>query len=208
MFSKSALGCAAVYWLCVSLNVQAQTQAAHIHGTATLTLALERNLMEIQFETPAANLVGFEHKAISLEEKQAITRAESILKSTASLFSFTGSACNLAEAVVDIPESVTGTHGDQKHDHKEHGHHDDHQGGHHDDHQEHGDQHDSQYDSQHSDIKANYRFMCEQARDLESVSVELFNHFPGVENINAMWVTDSEQGSKQLNQNSNTFFLR
>ena len=62
-------------FLCFSLNIKAETNeehninhAAHIHGLATLTLAIENNVLEIQLESPAINLIGFEHQANSSEE--------------------------------------------------------------------------------------------------------------------------------------------
>ena len=35
----------------------------HVHGTVELTLAQEENILHISLESPAANIVGFEHKA-------------------------------------------------------------------------------------------------------------------------------------------------
>ena len=45
------------------LIAKVHAEEAHIHGLATLTLALEGNSLEIEFESPAANLVGFEHRS-------------------------------------------------------------------------------------------------------------------------------------------------
>ena len=88
-------------------------------------------------------------------------------------------------------------------DHDDHGHHHDHHHSSHDDHKDHSDKGDS-----HSEIKAHYHFSCNQGKQLESVSTVLFGQFPGIENINAMWVTDTRQGSKLLNPNSSKFSLR
>jgi len=42
--------------------------SAHLHGHAELTLALEGRALEINLASPAANIVGFEHKATSSEQ--------------------------------------------------------------------------------------------------------------------------------------------
>lgn len=175
--------------LSLFLLAKAHSEAAHIHGLATLTLALEGNSLEIEFESPAANLVGFEHKATSVKEKRALHIAESTLKSPAELFLFSGVNCQLKEAEVDISAV-------EEKGHDDHGHHHEHHHSSHDDHKS------------HSEIKAHYHFSCNQAKQLESVSTALFSQFPGIENINAMWVTDTVQGSKILAPNSAEFSLR
>ena len=186
-----------VYLLLSLLPIaKVHAEEAHIHGLATLTLALEGNSLEIEFESPAANLVGFEHKATSVKEKRALHIAESTLKSPAELFLFSGVNCQLKEAEVDISAV-------EEKDHDDHGHHHEHHHSSHDDHKSHSDKSDS-----HSEIKAHYHFSCNQAKQLESVSTALFSQFPGIENINAMWVTDTVQGSKILAPNSAEFSLR
>ncbi len=179
------------YWLIflllsVSTIAKTQSQEAHIHGLATLTLALENKALEIQFESPAANLIGFEHQANSPEEKQAVKQAEVILKSPKLLFSFAGTSCKAIEKTVDI-SGVT----DREHDqHKHHNHSKDHD------------------DSSHSEIAASYRFSCKNTQELNSVATTLFNQFPRIEKINAIWVTETRQGSELLFPNRNTISLR
>ena len=181
-----------VYFL-LSLFLLADTQAeeAHVHGLATLTLALENQSLEIEFESPAANIVGFEHKAKSAKEKEAVKAAETILQTAVDLFVFAGASCQLKEVQVDIS-------GIMQEEHDDHGHHHDHHHSSHDDHK----------DDSHSEIKAHYHFTCNGARKLESVSTALFSQFPGIETINAMWVTDTRQGSTLLNPDSTQFSLR
>ena len=178
------------------LIAKVHAEEAHIHGLATLTLALEGNSLEIEFKSPAANLVGFEHQAESAKEKQAVKAAEVILGSPATLFSFAGNGCQLKDVEVDISGLL-------EEDHDDHGHHHERHHSSHDDHKGHSDKSDS-----HSEIKAHYHFSCNQEKQLESVSTALFSQFPGIENINAMWVTDTVQGSKILAPNSAEFSLR
>ena len=168
--------------LVVAALARVEAQEAHTHGLATLTLALEGETLEMQFESPAANLVGFEHKATSSEEKAAVTKAEVILKDAARLFSFVGSGCQFKNALVDV-SSVAQNH--QHHDHAS--------------------EHD---ESSHSEISAIYRYQCKDAQALESVSVALFESFAGIEKIDAMWITESDQGSAPLTTKSNLISLR
>ncbi len=68
-------------------------QVAHVHGTVDLTIAQEGNLVEIAIESPAINIVGFEHQARTNEQKQAVAQAKTALETPTQLFSFIGSDC-------------------------------------------------------------------------------------------------------------------
>ena len=48
--------------------------AAHEHGAAQLNVALEGQRLELALESPAMNLVGFEHAAVSTSDKAAVAR--------------------------------------------------------------------------------------------------------------------------------------
>ena len=184
---KNTIHCLAIFLLwSVSTIAKAETQEAHVHGLATLTLALENDVLEIQFESPAANLIGFEHNARSPEEKQAVKQTETILKSPKRLFSFVGTNCKPTETTVD----VTGVMG-SKHDHHEH--------------HNHSKGHD---DSSHSEITANYRLSCKGAEKLNSIAIALFNQFPGIEKIKVSWVAKNRQGSELLFPDRNKISLR
>lgn len=187
--------------LSVSTIAKTESQEAHIHGRAMLTLVLENEVLEIQFESPAANLIGFEHKARSPEEKQLAAQLESVLKSPKLLFSFSGTRCKAIKITVDISSII-----EVDHDHHEPHHHEPH---HHDSHSHSATHSDKGHsDNGHSEVKASYQFSCKDTNDLKSVSVALFNQFPRIEKINAMWVTGFQQGSELLNPNRNTFSLR
>ena len=49
---------------------------SHQHGLAELRLLLEEQRIEIEFESPAFNLVGFEHKTSNPEEKSLVRNVE------------------------------------------------------------------------------------------------------------------------------------
>lgn len=156
---------------------------AHVHGLAELTLALEGNHLELNLVSPAANIVGFEHRATTPEQIQAVEQAKTTLESPGQLFVFAGTRCSLDAVMVDM---AAVKHADKAH----HGH--DHEGEHH-----HGQGH-KEYDEGHSEISANYRFRCEHGAELASILVELPAQFPGIEKIQAMWVTESRQGAVEL----------
>lgn len=167
-------------------------QEAHTHGLAALTLALEDGTLEMQFESPAANLVGFEHKATSSEEKATVTKTEAILKDAARLFSFVGTDCQLKNTWVDVSGVINSvSQGHEEHEHHEH--------------HDHASEHD---ESRHSEISAIYRYHCKDFQALEAVSVALLELFAGIEKIDAMWITERHQGSAPLTAKNNLVSLR
>lgn len=175
-----------LFMISSSFLAEAENRAsheAHVHGMAELTLALEKTMLEIQIESPAMNLIGFEHKAITMAEREAVKKAEALLLSSQRLFSFNGTRCDLRNVSVDISGVISNEHDDHEHHHKD-------------------------YQESHSEIIADYHFSCDSDKDLISVSVELFDQFPGVEKINAMWVTETQQGADTLNAEKRTIRLR
>ena len=160
-------------------------QQAHLHGVAELTLAIEGNKLEISLESPAVNIVGFEHKATSKQQIKAVEQAKSILESSPRLFSFSGSDCVLQQASVDMSALIEQDH----HDH-------------------HDDEHDDEHDDSHSEVSADYHYQCAQGEKLDSISVNLIALFPSFEKLKVMWLTDSQQGAAELTATSSLVRIR
>jgi len=87
----------------------------HVHGEARLLIAMEGNNLEIEFLSPAANIVGFEHLPVNTIQRQAVESAISTLKQTSLLFSFPPTAkCDSVSIEVESPLAD-----DDAHDHEE-----------------------------------------------------------------------------------------
>lgn len=170
----------------VSTIAKTETLDAHVHGSANLTLAVENETVEIQFESPAENLIGFEHKASSPEELQIVKQTETVLNSPKGLFSFVGTICSPTETTVDVSEVM-----DSEHDHKEH---------------DTGSK--DPGNSNHSEITVSYRLNCKNTEKLDSIATTIFDQFPGIEKIKAIWVTKTQQGSKLLYPDRNIISFR
>ena len=201
---KLFAGVATFLLFSLPIVAKAEGQGAHVHGVATLTLALENDSLEIHFESPAANLLGFEYKAKSVDEKKKVMKAEAILVSVKQLFMFEGAACDPEVTTVDV-SGVMAKKRDKhdEHDHEKHGHENHHHGGHDEHHHdEHG------HGESHSEIVANYQLKCTNTKKLKSVSTTLLDQFPGIEEIQTMWVTESSQGAGRLKAKKNSIILR
>lgn len=171
---------------------------AHVHGIAALNLALEGEEVHIELDSPAANIVGFEHAPSSEADHAALDKAVAALKNGDQLFRFNNEAgCRMEKAMVtstllkeehddhgdkhsdDHDHEEKGEHGHEKHDHEEHGH-EEHEG------------------ETHSDIEAVYHFECDQPGKLAQLTVELFEAFPATEELNVQYVIESKQGAREL----------
>lgn len=173
---------------------------AHVHGLVQMSVAIDNKLVEIGVESPAANFVGFERAAKTAQEIKQVEQAQALLKQAANMFSFDGAACNVQQVNVDFSSVTARKESDHDHNdkhHSDHGHkHDDEDRHVHED--EHADHHDKEAGDSHSDIKARYVFACGNAPALKSITVNLFDHFAGIEKINTLWVAPKGQGSNTL----------
>ena len=173
---------------------------AHVHGIASLNLALEGKEVHVELDSPAANIVGFEHAPASEADHAALDKAVATLRNGDQLFRFNSEAgCRMEKADVhsalldhEHDEHADKHADDHEHD-KKHGHdHEKHEKEHHA-HEGHGDEGET-----HSDIEATYHFECDQPNKLTQLTVELFEAFPGTEKLNMQYVIEDKQGGMEL----------
>lgn len=161
--------------------------ASHVHGVAGLDLVVEGGEVHLGLDTPAANLVGFEHAPATEAERQALGQALALLQDGGRLFRFPPEAqCRLAQAVVHTPLVPQGEQGHDGHDEPGH------QGEH--EHQA-GGEHSGEV---HADIAAEYRFTCARPELLTGLEVMLFEVFPGNKRLRVQTITRAGQGAVEL----------
>jgi hypothetical protein len=161
-----------------AFSAAAASQGAHVHGEATLNIVLEGNTLYIEFDSPAVNLIGFEHAPGNEEQAAAFSNAKQMLASADRLFDFSATQCLLEHAEIETPYM-------KNHESADHQHH-----------------HEAQ--QEHADFHARYIFHCEQAKDLTAISIKLFALFPGIQAIKAQWIFQGKQGSASLTVNNAT----
>lgn len=147
--------------------------AAHVHGLATLNIALEGQHLELQLDSPAMNIVGFEYQPSSAADKKTVADAERTLKNEQLLFKLSQDAqCVLSAVSIDndvVDENNRATHYDK---------------------------HDAEH--QHSDIQVSYTFTCAKPNKLTSIDLAgFFKAFPLTEKIHLQLVTaETQQGAE------------
>lgn len=77
---------------------EAASLGAHEHGAARLNAALDGKRLELEFISPAMNLVGFEHAPATPADEAKIAEARSQLEQPAALFGLpTAAGCSISE---------------------------------------------------------------------------------------------------------------
>ena len=193
-------------------------QSAHVHGIASMNLAINDETLQIEFVSPAESIVGFEYEPDTAAEREAVEEAIALLRSPENLFDLPASAeCTLHE--VEAERHAEGDHGE--HDehgekHAEHDEHDEHEEKHaeHDEHDEHGEKHaehdeheekhadhdehdehaheDSDKTESHSEFHAHFHFDCEGS-PIEALTLRLFETWPRIETVRVQALTPSGQ---------------
>ncbi|MDP7359360.1 MAG: DUF2796 domain-containing protein [Pseudomonadales bacterium] len=79
---------------------------AHIHGVGHLNIAIENEVVTIYLQTPAADIIGFEHVAETEEEREMAASARNKLNDVAAMFRFSGADCQVRPGSgVEVPAS-------------------------------------------------------------------------------------------------------
>jgi len=144
---------------------------AHEHGAARLGMAQEGKLIQIELDTPAFNIVGFEHAPSSAAEKEKVALLMAQLEVGSMLFIFPLAAqCQLDS--VEIASSLLDAEliADD----------------------------DQSSDFGHSDIEASWTYSCEKPALVRKVELPLFLYFENLLDLDVDFIMDAGQGSVEL----------
>ncbi len=174
-----------------------EQHGAHEHGHAELMVAQSGKSLTVALESPAMNLVGFEHKARTPEHKAAVQTMLTQLRQGYAMVALDKDALCLLDTV-DIRQGLLA--GDKGHDeHKDHDddEHKDHDGHEHDEHESAGET--------HSDIDVTWQFTCMQPAQLKAVKLGLFKAFPLLDELDVQWTSPAGQGATELSPQQTEF---
>jgi len=143
--------------------------SAHEHGVAKLNAVLDGNTLELELESPAMNLVGFEHAAIADADKAKVAAVRQQLEQPLKLFGLAAAAgCKEDAQELESPLFGDAAKNDDGDEH-EHGH-------------------------QHSDIGAHYQLNCSAPEKLTQLDLApLFKAFPATQKINVQMIGPNGQ---------------
>jgi hypothetical protein len=150
--------------------------APHEHGTARLDIALDGQTLAMNLDSPAVNLLGFEHAPASEADRAAIAKARAQLSAALQLFNLPSAAgCSIAQ--VDLQSPLFGNAAPAGA-----------AAGHDDEDDEDGDHH------AHSDVDGHFQFQCEHPEALQGLDLSrFFSTFPATHKVLVQAITAKGQ---------------
>ena len=148
---------------------------AHEHGVGRLNAVLDGKALELELESPAMNLVGFEHLATTDADKAKLAAARKQLEQPLVLFSLPKAAgCVVSSQELESP--LFGDKPDDDHDHATDG-----KGA-------------AAHDHDHSEIHAHYQFTCASPAALKNLDLaNIFKTFPATQKIQVQLISPNGQ---------------
>lgn len=159
---------------------------AHVHGKASINLVLDDQSLFIEFESPAYNLVGFEHEPKDQIQQKEVQDSLSLLSRPRKVFGFSAQAGCLVESV-SVTTTMAGVVKNTM--------------GYEEEHHDHSDG-DSTNKESHSEFTANYTMTCSEPEKLRAVELKLFKEFLGLKSVQVQWINGEGQGYIELNAES------
>jgi len=151
---------------------------AHVHGSATLQIAVDGNTLQLAFSSPLVNLLGFEHQPRTDKQKRAVHNMAKTLAHAERIFLPSPTAlCTLQTVKLDsvvLEKASADAH--EEHTHAGH---------------------------DHADLDGDFTFVCAKPAELHELEVNLFADFPLLKKLNVEAVTQNSQVAATLNP-SNT----
>lgn len=146
------------------------TLGAHEHGVAKLNVVLDGNTLELELDSPAMNLVGFEHAASSDADKAKVAAVRQQLEQPLKLFGLASAAgCKEDQQALESPLFGDAAKADDDGDEHEKGH-------------------------MHSDINAHCQLTCAIPEKLTQLDLApLYKAFPATQKINVQLIGPNGQ---------------
>lgn len=173
-----------------------ESHGAHVHGIAQLQIVAEKNTLEIHLESPAMNIIGFEHDVENEQQAEKFKKSLSTLMKSDELFLLSGGQCSFIEIEIENPF-------EEEHDHHED--HDQEKGHDHHEKQDHGEDHDHdeehkhhQGESEHREFEVEYKAICQDISKLSRIDLPLLTIFDGIESLNVQYVVRGNQGAVNI----------
>ena len=156
--------------------MQAQGLDSHVHGNAELNIVSMDQQMQVEFVSPAINLLGFEWVPVSDEETALLDDVVTHLLDGEWLIGDALSNCELTTNTIQTPVNAVHTHDhDADHDHASH---------------------EGNVEA-HSDFHVQYLYDCPAAPP-DRLSIVAFDRYKGIESITVQWIAGQNQGFAKL----------
>lgn len=149
--------------------------APHVHGEGQLRFVAEseKGEIELSIQIPAIQVLGFEHKPKTAEEKKTHTEAHLKLKDHKQVFSIVSTKKGKADCVFNHAVLKSPYMGDHDHGHLHHAH-------------------------DHADYELTYRMKCRDIKAVQSFQVVAFQNLKGLTKLKVEGLVDGRAVTKEL----------
>lgn len=148
----------------------------HVHGVASLQVAVDEKTMTLDFSGPLDNLIGFEHVPRDAKQKAAVKNMVDNLNKAEQFFIPTVDAqCTLQSVKLDSIVLEPKASQDKEEKSQQH-----------------------EEERGHADIDGEFVFACKQTGKLHDLEVKLFDAYPNLHQLKVEVATLKKQSSAQL----------
>lgn len=162
----------------------AQSPVSHVHGNAELNVVLMEKQLQVEFVSPAINLLGFERPPITDVESATMNNTIKQLQHGGWLIEGVPSTCQLSTEEFEAP--FFEERESNKHDHEHES---------------------SKHEAEaHSNFRVRYLYDCEAALK-KQLRILAFDHYNGIETLTVQWITNQMQGYTQLSRDNPVLYL-
>ncbi|KUJ73202.1 hypothetical protein AVO45_15815 [Ruegeria marisrubri] len=173
---------------------QTRSLDAHMHGAGTLGIAFSGTEFSLSLEAPGADIVGFEHAALSAEDRDLVQAAISDLAKPLSLFVVPNEAgCTVKSANVALAMAQIGKHE---------------AGGDHSDEATEGHAHSEDQETRHSEFHAEYLITCQNIDAIDSIRFDYFERFPNSQELDVQVVSPKGARAYEVERSAADLDLR
>ncbi|MFT6388877.1 MAG: G3E family GTPase [Cellvibrionaceae bacterium] len=158
----------------------------HVHGEAELFVAIESNQILIEMESPAANILGFEHEPNTSQQKAILKSSVNTLQDYRKLIEIEGGGCNQVDVFVESPFTINTTTS-SKNDHHDH-----------DKPKPHKHEHEETSRETHSAFHVGYTLECKDSSEVKTLTLNVFKAFPKVKTMQVNWASTRGQGTQKV----------
>jgi len=152
---------------------------AHAHGHGTFNVAIEGNTLAMELMAPGADIGGFEHKAHSDNDKEALAAARKTLSDVAKVVTLPARAgCKLKSASVEVEAEEQSDEHEHEHDRKK-----------------------ADRDKEdHGEFHAEYQLTCSSPEKLTGMTFVYFDTFKAAEELDVTVIGPKQQLKFEVNR--------
>ena len=167
-----------------SSRTLAQSADSHVHGNAELNVVLMGQQLQVEFVSPAINLLGFERPPNTDEETATLNNTIEQLQRGGWLIEAISTACQLSTEEFEAPFYEERESNKHNHEHES-----------------------SKHEAEaHSHFRVRYLYDCDAAIK-QQLRILAFDHYSGIETLTVQWIANQMQGYTQLSKDSPVLYL-